>query len=295
MEIFGWLRHRPLLPQETNWPPSPAISDQRSLLKAIIHQIYLRFTHHRKFIRNHMIEIFTQVGLMGVQEIEKLRRDVENGLLEGKKQMMLSRKKEAALASQQGDPSGGGGGGGGVFAKPRAPSSKRVKVSGKELIESSYPLGDSPGRPPKEGKEEAKGNEKNSSKAPHQMVSLAGLNDLLEVMGSIIQGFRLPLRQEHRSNLLPALLSLHGLTGMLDEMTPVLTIYHKALSFCISKFIEKDPTLSTHIILMMVNRLWPKWNSKHEVLLWNELEEMLEFCVPPSIEVRSLLLFMCFD
>lgn len=53
---------------------------------------------------------------------------------------------------------------------------------------------------------------------------------------SIINGFALPLKEEHKSFLLKVLLPLHKVKS--------LSVYHPQLAYCVVQFLEKDPSLT---------------------------------------------------
>ena len=55
-------------------------------------------------------------------------------------------------------------------------------------------------------------------------------------MFSIINGFALPLKEEHKVFLIKALLPLHK--------AKTLSVYHPQLAYCIVQFLEKDPSLT---------------------------------------------------
>lgn len=94
-----------------------------------------------------------------------------------------------------------------------------------------------------------------------------GAAELLEILGSIINGFTLPLKLEHQRFLMKVLLPLHKCKS--------LSIYHPQLTYCIVQFLEKDPSLG-HSVVEGLLKFWPKVNSPKEVLLLNELEEVME-------------------
>jgi len=94
-----------------------------------------------------------------------------------------------------------------------------------------------------------------------------GIAELLEILGSIINGFALPLKEEHKLFLQRALLPLHK--------PKCLPLYHQQLSYCVTQFVEKDSSLSPMIIRGLL-RFWPVTNSHKEVLFLGELEEILE-------------------
>eukprot|EP00049_Salpingoeca_infusionum_P002407 m.56376 g.56376 ORF g.56376 m.56376 type:complete len:541 (-) comp11562_c0_seq1:282-1904(-) len=107
-----------------------------------------------------------------------------------------------------------------------------------------------------------------------------GIAELLEILGSIINGFALPLKSEHKRFLLQVLIPLHK--------APSLGVYHPQLSYCVVQFLEKDPTL-TQPTLTALLRYWPKMNSPKEVLLLNEIEEILDVVEPEEfVKVQTV-------
>lgn len=94
-----------------------------------------------------------------------------------------------------------------------------------------------------------------------------GIAELLEILGSIINGFALPLKDEHKTFLTRVLIPLHKGKS--------LALYHPQLAYCVVQFLEKDPTL-TEEVLMGLLRFWPKVNSPKEVMFLNEVEEILD-------------------
>eukprot|EP00249_Psilotum_nudum_P023766 c28977_g1_i5 orf=905-2521(-) len=94
-----------------------------------------------------------------------------------------------------------------------------------------------------------------------------GVAELLEILGSIINGFALPLKEEHKLFLVRALIPLHK-----PKCVPM---YHQQLSYCITQFIEKDNKLADTVIRGLL-KYWPITNSQKEVLFLGELEEVLE-------------------
>ncbi|XP_010510456.1 PREDICTED: serine/threonine protein phosphatase 2A 59 kDa regulatory subunit B' zeta isoform [Camelina sativa] len=94
-----------------------------------------------------------------------------------------------------------------------------------------------------------------------------GIAELLEILGSIINGFALPLKEEHKLFLLRALIPLHK--------PKCSSVYHQQLSYCIVQFVEKDIKLADTVIRGLL-KYWPVTNSSKEVLFLGELEEVLE-------------------
>lgn len=70
-----------------------------------------------------------------------------------------------------------------------------------------------------------------------------GIAELLEILGSIINGFALPLKEEHKLFLTRVLLPLHKAKS--------LVLYHPQLAYCIVQFLEKDPGLTEDVCLWL--------------------------------------------
>lgn len=94
-----------------------------------------------------------------------------------------------------------------------------------------------------------------------------GIGELLEILGSIINGFALPLKEEHKLFLIRALTPLHK--------PNCVSMYHQQLSYCITQFVEKDLKLADTVIRGLL-KYWPITNSSKEVMFLGELEEVLE-------------------
>lgn len=85
-----------------------------------------------------------------------------------------------------------------------------------------------------------------------------GIAELLEILGSIINGFALPLKEEHKIFLTRVLLPLHKVKS--------LSMYHPQLAYCIVQFLEKDASLTEDVrhdpkiclahILTLLGRPW---------------------------------------
>ncbi|SPN98966.1 related to B56-delta regulatory subunit of protein phosphatase 2A [Cephalotrichum gorgonifer] len=98
-----------------------------------------------------------------------------------------------------------------------------------------------------------------------------GIAELLEILGSIINGFALPLKEEHKTFLTRVLLPLHKVKS--------LSMYHPQLAYCIVQFLEKDASLTEDVVLGLL-RYWPKVNSTKEVMFLNEVEDIFEVMDP---------------
>uniref|UniRef100_A0AC35UBV9 Serine/threonine protein phosphatase 2A regulatory subunit n=1 Tax=Rhabditophanes sp. KR3021 TaxID=114890 RepID=A0AC35UBV9_9BILA len=109
-----------------------------------------------------------------------------------------------------------------------------------------------------------------------------GISELLEILGSIVNGFALPLKNEHKCFLYRALLPLHKVKS--------LPIYQVPLSYCVVQFVEKDQCLSEQIILNLL-KYWPKNNSPKEIMFLNELEEILD--ILEDSHFQKIMLALC--
>ena len=71
-------------------------------------------------------------------------------------------------------------------------------------------------------------------------LTLEGVAALLEVLGAIIRGFRRPIEGSHHALLWGCLIPMHANTANVDDVRPVLSLYHRQLMQCIGTMIEKD-------------------------------------------------------
>eukprot|EP00178_Gracilaria_changii_P016582 TRINITY_DN47809_c0_g1_i1.p1 TRINITY_DN47809_c0_g1~~TRINITY_DN47809_c0_g1_i1.p1 ORF type:complete len:519 (-),score=127.45 TRINITY_DN47809_c0_g1_i1:136-1692(-) len=101
-----------------------------------------------------------------------------------------------------------------------------------------------------------------------------GVAELLEILGSIINGFAVPLKEEHKQLLRKALLPLHLPNSMAQ--------YHVQLCFCVTQFAEKEPALCREIVSFLLKH-WPAMHSRKEVMMLNEMEELLELAPPEDM------------
>jgi len=102
-----------------------------------------------------------------------------------------------------------------------------------------------------------------------------GVAELLEILGSIINGFAMPLKPEHVRFLTHSLIPLHR--------PACLVLYHQQLSYCVTQYVEKDPNTGISIVAGLC-KIWPWQNSSKQVQLLNEFEEILEFLGHEQLE-----------
>ncbi|KAJ6596819.1 phosphatase 2A regulatory B subunit-domain-containing protein [Mycena vulgaris] len=109
-----------------------------------------------------------------------------------------------------------------------------------------------------------------------------GIAELLEILGSIINGFALPLKEEHKTFLTRVLIPLHKVKS--------LSLYHPQLAYCVVQFLEKDPALAEEVMMGLL-KYWPKVNSPKEVMFLNEVEEVLDVTDPVEFQKIQVPLF----
>ncbi|ETO21178.1 Serine/threonine protein phosphatase 2A 59 kDa regulatory subunit B' eta isoform, partial [Reticulomyxa filosa] len=109
-----------------------------------------------------------------------------------------------------------------------------------------------------------------------------GISELLEILGSIINGFALPLKEEHIHFLQSILIPLHK--------APTLPQFHQQLAYCITQFVQKDNTLAS-CVLSGILKYWPITSCQKETLFLNEMEEILE--LTPNAQIEKVMVCMC--
>ncbi|XP_071685800.1 serine/threonine protein phosphatase 2A 57 kDa regulatory subunit B' beta isoform-like [Rutidosis leptorrhynchoides] len=109
-----------------------------------------------------------------------------------------------------------------------------------------------------------------------------GLGELLEILGSIINGFAVPMKEEHKVFLVHALIPLHK--------AKFINYYHQQLSYCVVQFVEKDYKLADDVIRGLL-KYWPVTNCTKEILFLGELEEVLDATQPAEFQRCMVPLF----
>jgi serine/threonine-protein phosphatase 2A regulatory subunit B' len=109
-----------------------------------------------------------------------------------------------------------------------------------------------------------------------QQVALAGelhlgVSEVLDILGSIINGFVSPLKEEHREFLMTAFMPLHRVK--------YLRAFHANLVICIVQFVTKDIALAEPVIRGILSR-WASTDNHNGGLLVTELESILELINP---------------
>jgi len=98
-----------------------------------------------------------------------------------------------------------------------------------------------------------------------------GTSELLEILGSIINGFALPLKEQHKVFLMRVLLPMHKISS--------LGTFLGQLTYCLTQFLEKDPALASYIVTAMI-QYWPHISSKKELLFLKELDDVIDKIQP---------------
>ncbi|KAA0045757.1 serine/threonine protein phosphatase 2A 57 kDa regulatory subunit B' beta isoform-like [Cucumis melo var. makuwa] len=109
-----------------------------------------------------------------------------------------------------------------------------------------------------------------------------GIAEMLEIWGSIINGFAVPLKEEHKVFLKRILIPLHKVKGMQN--------FNKQLGYCVYQFVEKESELGGFIVRKIM-KYWPQANSQKEIKLIEELEDLVEKLDPKLY--RDLALPFC--
>lgn len=99
------------------------------------------------------------------------------------------------------------------------------------------------------------------SRTPHH-----GLPELLEIFGSLIDGYSVPLKPEYINVFRQILLPLHK--------SKALSLFHSQLSYCLFQYIGKDSMLSQHLLTYLL-KCWPVQSAKKQVLFLNEVDEAI--------------------
>lgn len=103
-----------------------------------------------------------------------------------------------------------------------------------------------------------------------------GIGEMLEILASIINGFCVPIKEEHKVMLVRALLPLHK--------SPNVVSYHPQLSYCMALYVAKDHTLTREVVLGLL-KYWPFGSSVKQNMFLNELEDVFEYVKLDDLEV----------
>ncbi|KAI1723847.1 protein phosphatase 2A regulatory B subunit (B56 family) domain-containing protein [Ditylenchus destructor] len=93
-----------------------------------------------------------------------------------------------------------------------------------------------------------------------------GIPEFLDILASVISGFALPLKDEHRTFFRHVLLPLHKPARI--------NFYHASLITCMVQFIDKMPELTSEVFDALI-KYWPIASTSKEVKFLTEIEEIL--------------------
>eukprot|EP01117_Protostelium_nocturnum_P018748 TRINITY_DN7902_c0_g2_i1.p1 TRINITY_DN7902_c0_g2~~TRINITY_DN7902_c0_g2_i1.p1 ORF type:complete len:429 (+),score=124.53 TRINITY_DN7902_c0_g2_i1:749-2035(+) len=109
-----------------------------------------------------------------------------------------------------------------------------------------------------------------------------GIAELLSVLDSIIDGFIVPLRDEHKDFCTKTLVKLYRSASYRQ--------FHAQLTSCINKFIQKDQQLIPQIFDAIL-KFWPKTQTEKQVSLLRDIPLILQRIPNNQFEAIELKLF----
>jgi serine/threonine-protein phosphatase 2A regulatory subunit B' len=109
----------------------------------------------------------------------------------------------------------------------------------------------------------------------HETQRFNGASELLDILASIINGFAVPLREEHVVFFKEILIPLHKVKTS--------HLFHEQLLRCSMIFLSKDNSLAISLVEGLL-RYWPFGNSPKEILFLPELSEVIQFCEHSKLE-----------
>jgi hypothetical protein len=107
---------------------------------------------------------------------------------------------------------------------------------------------------------------------------MRGVPHILSLLNAILAGTK-KFKSEHERLLVETLLPLHA--------SPVLQLFHEQLCACVAIYLRRDPTCITTIIQGLC-RCWRPLQSKHELLLLEELQAVCATFMPQVDDEEQL-------
>ena len=102
-----------------------------------------------------------------------------------------------------------------------------------------------------------------------------GINEILEIFMSIINGYAVPLKQEHLVFFRKILIPLHS--------SDYYHIFSENLAMCIGQYIQKDPSLMVDFFNGLIS-LWPRQSAVKEIMFIEQLDHILEVLTDEQFE-----------
>lgn len=108
-----------------------------------------------------------------------------------------------------------------------------------------------------------------ASLSPHDagsMGNFSGVSEILEILGSIIVGFAVPLKQTNVEFLHQVLLPL--------VKRPSFVLYSAPLLVCLQHYLVKDSSLAPAIVKYFF-RHWPVQTARKQIVMLNTIEALM--------------------
>jgi serine/threonine-protein phosphatase 2A regulatory subunit B' len=109
-----------------------------------------------------------------------------------------------------------------------------------------------------------------------------GMNELLEILASIISGYSTPLKEEHIRFFKDIIIPLHKVQTSYE--------YFPSLVKCSILYLTKDNSLAVPL-LEGILKYWPFANHNKDYLFLDEIVEVIEFCDIDSLKKVTPRLF----
>jgi len=114
--------------------------------------------------------------------------------------------------------------------------------------------------------------------------SYRGIPQIMQILGSIVSGFSVPLKAEHKVLLIKILIPLH--------CSRKYAHFSSGLSFIMLQYMQKEPELTATIVDGII-RAWPMQSAAKEIELLDEVEEILSCCEADEFTGFCASLFRC--
>ena len=101
----------------------------------------------------------------------------------------------------------------------------------------------------------------------HEESEHNGIAEVLQILGSIINGFAVPVKQNHKDMLAQALMPLHRLGDVLD--------YQAELKYCMVQYVLKEGEFAEPVVDGLL-RYWPLHSSPKELAFLDEIQDIMD-------------------
>jgi len=116
----------------------------------------------------------------------------------------------------------------------------------------------------------------------HEGHKFNGAAEILDILASIISGFAVPLREEHKNFFNNIIIPLHKV-----QTSP---LFYEQLMRCSMLYLTKDSSLAPALMEGLLKH-WPFASTEKEILFLTELKETVEVAAPADIEYLIPKLF----